>query len=391
MVLKLTTKGIEVEQYVGCRDTGTILPLSPVIKKALPDFMTEPDARNIEYATEPSVDYKGLMYEILSNRMRLRDFLSSQGDYTIIPGSCISHEFDQSFKFSDPDNPYYKIIRDRYQTSIVTASLHINFGAPDSESSLAVSNAMRLIASQVLAISASSPFHNGKVTGFKSYRWHSFPKTPKHVPIFEDLAHFIRWNEEKIAEGDMFNVRHLWCASRPNGPTRPQVLNRVELRIPDLILPACKMLGMTSYLEMRFLKFLEGYYGGGIDNEFPKILKSKDIDLVSILDENEERVAKDGFDAKIFDFITESEICIRDQIDRDYGAFKKMAGDLEISETYKILEDILDNGNFSSHMLKQHEGGKSISEILVEEALKQEDDDKKLFNEGELNSTCKKI
>lgn len=414
MSQQLTTKGIEVEQFVGCKKTGEILALSPIIKKALPQFMTEPDARNIEYATEPSVDYRGLLYELLHNRMLLRDFLQDlaknikpeeickvasheidqkkleglKPELTIIPGSCISHEFDQEFKFSDPENPYYKIIRDRYQTSIVTTSLHINFGTADSETAIWLANSMRLIASQVLAISASSPFHNGKVTGYKSYRWHNFPKTPTDVPIFSDLEHFINWNHQKVESGEMFNVRHLWTAVRPNGPTRPHVLNRVELRIPEFMFDCCQIIGLTAYLEMYFLNFLE--------NGPPKVLSQNG--LADILESNEEKVAKDGYEAKIFDWLTESEMSIKEQIMRDYDRFRDQAKNLGIQLPYNKLEPVIENGNFSEHMLRSFaeiknkdrslSDDEAIREILIKEAIKQENIDREIFQSGELVSTC---
>lgn len=415
--MQLTTKGIEVEQYVGSRRTGEILPLSPLVKKSLTDFMTEPDARNVEYATEPAVCYGDLLTELLHNRNLLREFLrkdapqmikrieefdllhlkpdfdtymdsmecneaNSENCFTVLPGSCISHKFDQEFKFSDPNNPYYKVIRDRYQTSIVTASLHINFGMPDSESALQVSNMMRLIASQALGLSASSPFHNGQITGYQSYRWHSFPKTPVYVPIFKDLGHFITWNEDKIEHGEMFNVRHLWTSVRPNGPTRPKVLNRVELRIPDLIFDYCDLLALTSYLELRVLAFLERYE----NNQVPSFLSSECFDPVSILDQNEEAVAKNGLDAKVVDWETESEITLREQLTRDYERFIPEARKLEIMDTYSKFAELLEHGNFASYMLKSLDsklGGKDdpelvdscIREILIEESIKQEEKD----------------
>lgn len=359
--------------------------LSPLITKVLTDFMTEPDARNVEYATEPSVCYKGLLFELLHNRMRLRKLLKELGpemdeDLTIIPGSCISHEFDQKFMFSDPDNPYYKIIRDRYQTSIVTTSLHLNFGVANSAEAIDLSNAVRLIASQALAISASSPFHNGKDTGYQSYRWHTFPQTPDYVPIFKDHESFIIWNEEKIKSGEMFNVRHLWCSTRANGPTRPVVLNRVEMRIPDLILNVCSILGLTTYFECRLLDWLK--------NGTPKILQTQDMDLAQVLDDNEASVAKDGFNAKIFDFETESEMLISKQIQRDYEKYTSLAKNLEVLEPYQKLDDIFENGNVASRMLKEFQAGKNIRDILIDKAIEQEEIDNQMYKEGELVANC---
>ena len=50
-----------------------------------------------------------------------------------------------------------------------------------------------------------------------------------------DHQHFITWTEAQIDAGTMHNVRHLWTSVRANGPDRPHQLNRLELRICDLI------------------------------------------------------------------------------------------------------------------------------------------------------------
>ena len=97
-------------------------------------------------------------------------------------------------------------------------------------------NLVRVEAPLFLALSASSPFLGGKVTGFHSTRWHMFPQTPQKVPFFTNHAHFITWTEKQLALQNMQNVRHFWTSVRPNGCDRPYRLNRLELRICDLII-----------------------------------------------------------------------------------------------------------------------------------------------------------
>merc|ERR1712216_298418 len=103
---------------------------------------------------------------------------------------------------------------------VVTASIHINLGISDPAH---LSPALRLVrceAALLLALSASSPFLNGQVSGAHSQRWLQFPLTPKQVPLFRDLEHFVQWTEIQLKEGLMHNVRHLWTSVRPNGPQR---------------------------------------------------------------------------------------------------------------------------------------------------------------------------
>jgi len=75
-------------------------------------------------------------------------------------------------------------------------------------------------------------------------RWDSSPK-PAYVPLFESHAHHIQWVEAQLAAGTMQNVRHLWVSVRPNGVRRPYELNRLELRICDLVTDPIALLAIA--------------------------------------------------------------------------------------------------------------------------------------------------
>ena len=120
--------------------------------------------------------------------------------------------------------------------------------------------AIRLIrceASLYLSLSASSPFLNNKLTNNHSQRWIQFPKTPSKVPFFYNHENYIKWIEENIKNGNMYNVRHFWSSIRPNGPQRPHVLNRLELRICDYVFDLDLLLAITALLELRVIYLFE--------------------------------------------------------------------------------------------------------------------------------------
>ncbi|HAG83846.1 MAG TPA: putative glutamate--cysteine ligase, partial [Cyanobacteria bacterium UBA12227] len=152
----------------------------------------------------------------------------------------------ERFYRSDPHNPYHDYIEQTYGTKVVTASVHINIGISDPEVLMRACRLVRVEAPLYLALSASSPFLDGKSTGYHSTRWSVFPKTPTHVPLFESHAHFIEWTQDQLAAGTMQNVRHLWSSVRPNGNRRPYDLNRLELRICDLIIDPIGLLAVTA-------------------------------------------------------------------------------------------------------------------------------------------------
>jgi len=188
----LLSKGFEVEMYTGTQQ-GEIVGLSDRIVRNLDCFVREPDSRNVEYTTAPYTNYERLLCALLKPRQKLRHYLSSLGDYTIIPGSTLSLGDSNRFVRSDPNNPYHAYIEQTYGTKVVTASIHINIGISDPDILIQACRLIRLEAPLYLALSASSPFVDGKITGSHSTRWQMFPKTPKHVPLFSSHKHFIQW------------------------------------------------------------------------------------------------------------------------------------------------------------------------------------------------------
>jgi predicted glutamate--cysteine ligase len=174
------TKGFEIEMYTGTPQ-GEIVGLSDKIIAALPGFMREPDSRNVEYITSPSRSYENLLCDLLRPRQILRNYLQELGNYTLIPGSTLSLGGGDRFFRSDPTNPYHDYIEQTYGTKVVTASVHINIGISDLEVLMRAYRLIRLEAPLFLALSASSPFLDGKVTGYHSTRWGLFPQTPTHV------------------------------------------------------------------------------------------------------------------------------------------------------------------------------------------------------------------
>ncbi|MEL7512566.1 MAG: glutamate--cysteine ligase, partial [Cyanobacteria bacterium J06554_3] len=293
----LLSKGFEVEMYTGT-PAGEVVGFSDKIVATLEGFVREPDKRNVEYTTAPFCRYEHLLCELLQPRVRLRSYLKSLGNYTIIPGSTLPLGGADTFHRSDPKNPYHTYIEQTYGTDVVTASIHINIGLSDPEQLMRACRLIRLEAPLYLALTASSPFFDGKITGFHSTRWQLFPQTPTHVPLFESHLHHIRWVEEQLANGNMQSVRHLWSSVRPNGDRRPYNLNRLELRICDLVSDPLHLLAITALLEARLQQMLETPALDPLEcSLIPESNRSKD--LLAIALSNEKAAAKDSLSAQL--------------------------------------------------------------------------------------------
>lgn len=364
----LLSKGVEVEMYTGTT-TGEVVGFSDKIVRDLEGFVREPDSRNVEYTTAPLCSYDRLLCAILKPRQLLRKYLK-QDNYTIIPGSTLALGNSDRFYRSDPDNPYHTFIEQTYGTKVVTASIHINIGISDPDILMRACRLIRLEAPLYLALSASSPFLDNQVTGYHSTRWQMFPKTPQEVPLFTSHRHFIDWTEAQLHLGTMRNVRHLWSSVRPNGDHRPYLLNRLELRICDLMVDPVQMLGVIALLEARLSQLIDN---PELD---PLILSSLSVpEMLKLTDSNEQKVAENSLEAQLTHWQNGQTIVAREWIEQLYQEVYPLAKKRGFSCFLSPVKQILHQGNQAQQWLKQYAEGLSISEIMtlaIETMAKQE-------------------
>ena len=358
----LLLKGFEVELFTG-RPDGTVVGCSPAAAAALDGFVTEPDHRNLEYITAPHASYQRQLELLLEPRRQLRAWLGQQG-LTILPGSTLSLGDSSRFERSNPDNPYHDYIETTYGTQVVTASVHINLGLTDMGALFAACRLVRCEAALLLALSASSPFLDGVATGAHSQRWLQFPLTPPQVPLFRSHSHYIAWVEEQLASGAMQNVRHLWTSVRPNGDNRPHGLNRLELRICDLITDPTLLLAITAYCELRIQQLL-----ADPASHDPLIASQLTADeLASLADANDRAAARSSLQANLHDWRTGAPIQAADWIRRDLASLAPLAEQLNLAGTLAPLDAVLGGGNQAMRWLQREGEGLPIAAIVAASA-----------------------
>ncbi len=354
-------KGFEIELYTGTPQ-GEIVGLADQIVPALPGFVWEPDRRNVEYTTPPRQRYERLLCDLVQPRQRLRQYLHRLGNYTLIPGSTLALGDSTVFLRSDPGNPYHQYIQEHYGTRVVTASVHINIGIDEPETLMRACRLVRVEAPLYLALSASSPWLDGQTTGWHSTRWQQFPLTPPHVPLFLSHRHFIQWTETQLQAGSMQNVRHLWSSVRPNGNRRPYDLNRLELRICDLVSDPVHLLAITALLEARLCQLLrdptlDPLYG----HPYPRV-RAEELRVLS--DINAQKAAHQSLDSVLTHWHSGRNIRARDWIGELWEQVTPIAKQSGFSCFLSPLDTILSQGNEAQGWLAELHRGQSLAEVL---------------------------
>ena len=358
----LLLKGFEVEMYTGRAD-GTVVGCAAEAARELTGFVTEPDHRNLEYITPPDASYGRQLELLLEPRQRLRRWLQPRG-LTLLPGSTLATGGSDRFERSDPSNPYHAHIEQTYGTRVVTASVHINFGLAAMEPLFAGLRLLRCEGALLLALSASSPFLDGQATGAHSQRWLQFPLTPPRVPLFLNHPHYVRWVEEQLSAGSMHNVRHLWTSVRPNGDDRPHDLNRIEVRICDLIADPLELLAVAAFAELRLLQLLAD--PGRFDPLLASTLAPEE--LAELADANDRAAARSSLEAELRHWKSGAPILARDWIRAELEEMAPLAGSLGLGNLLPCLEMLLTRGNTAMRWLALQRTGQPVGEIVAAEA-----------------------
>tara|TARA_B100000029_G_scaffold230834_2_gene228347 strand:+ start:1293 stop:2435 length:1143 start_codon:yes stop_codon:yes gene_type:complete len=366
MSRELLLKGFEVELFTGL-PTGEHVGVSPEVVSNFSEFVTEPDKRNLEYITDPFRQYGFLKDALLSPRARLREWLSSRR-LTLFPASTLSLGDSQRFERSDLLNSYHNLIEATYGTKVVTTSIHINLGIQDLPLLFSAIRLVRCEAALLLALSASSPFLDGHPTGAHSQRWLQFPLTPQKVPLFSNHDHYVHWIEEQLSTGRMWNERHLWTSVRPNGPSRPYELNRLELRICDCITNCDLLLAITALIELRLFQLFDN------PNQLDPLQASRlsANELANLCDMNDVAAAKNSLNASLSNWVDGEPILCRDWIYKLLEDVMPIAKDMNMTHLFKPIHSVLDHGNQAMQWLHRYSSGQSVEEIVQKSILEME-------------------
>jgi len=363
-------KGFEVELFTG--SSNSHIGVSTDVEEKFPNFVKEPDKRNVEYITTPERDYKFLYEKLITPRKNLRQWLNNKG-LTIIPSSTLCFKHDIEFQRSDINNAYHQFIQDNYGISVATSSVHINIGIDDLDKLFAAIRLIRSEAALYLSISASSPFLNNKITGNHSQRWIQFPKTPSKVPFFVNHKCYIDWIKQNIANKNMQNIRHFWSSIRPNGPQRPLILDRLELRICDFVQDIKLLLGITAMLELRILNLFEN-----LQTLDPMTSSIFSIDeLIEICDQNEMIAAKDSLNSELIHWQDGKKVICREWIENLLSDLSPTAEKFNMQHLLKPVYKVLEEGNQSMKWINQYHKGLSIEQIInisIDDMIKREEE-----------------
>jgi len=194
------TVGVEEEYQLIDAQTGELRSLARYVIAGdwADDIKPEMQQHTIEVETRVCSGTHCVRDDLARLRFQAAVAAEAQGLRILAAGT---HPFSSAVGHAFTAQDVYQEIRREYRELAETQAIfgmHVHVGVPEGIDRVKVANVARLYLPYLLACSASSPFHEGRDTGYASFRsliWRRWPRTGA-PPRFESAAEFellLRW------------------------------------------------------------------------------------------------------------------------------------------------------------------------------------------------------
>ena len=233
--------------------------------------------------------------------------------------------------------------------------LHIHAAVDNPEKAIQVVDGVSLHAAEFLALSANSPFWQGKPTGLSSCRqmiFSALPRTgmPPRLQSYEEYAEIVG---ELEASGCIPDYTRIWWDVRPH----PR-LGTVELRICDAVTRVEDAVALAAYFQALVKLLCEQVESGARARSFHRILTT----------ENKWLAARHGLRAELIDLARGHgrRIPVSELIRRTLRELEPHARELRSERELEGIAEILARGNGADAQLRLWEAGANPAAIVRE-------------------------
>jgi carboxylate-amine ligase len=257
--------------------------------------------------------------------------------------------------------------RDRYRNLVdqlqyvarreLIFGLHIHVAVDDPEKAIHVTSALLLHLSELLALSASSPFWRGEATGLASSRQMVFAAFPRSgpPPRFRDYADYAEVVGQLEKTGCIADYTHIWWDIR----LHPR-FGTIEVRVMDAVPRVEDTTALAAYIQGLVKLYSDRYEAGGELPSYHRILTT----------ENKWLAARYGLEAPVMDLVTgrRNRVPVAQLVRRALREIEPHARELGSDRELEGIHDILERGNGADRQLRVFNANRDIVEVVSEVA-----------------------
>jgi len=233
--------------------------------------------------------------------------------------------------------------------------LHIHVAVDEAEKAVQIVNGLLAHLSQLLALSASSPFWRGEPTGLASSRQMVFAAFPRSgpPPRFRDYADYAEVVGQLEKTGCIADYTHIWWDIR----LHPR-FGTVEIRVCDAVTRGEDAVALAAYCQSLVKLYSERYAVGAEIPSYHRILTT----------ENKWLAARYGLEAPVMDLATgrRNRVPVAQLVRRTLRELEPHARELGCERELEGIGEIVAKGNGSDRQRRIWSAKRDIVEVVRE-------------------------
>ncbi len=228
--------------------------------------------------------------------------------------------------------------------------LHVHVGMETREMANHIANSTRYFLPHIYALSTNSPFWEGRLTGYKSFRTKVFDKFPRTgIPeAFESIEAYDRYVKLLIKTNCIDNAKKIWWDLRVH-----PFFNTVEFRICDVPLTVDETIAITAMFQAICARIY--------------MLRSKNLNFIQyprpLINENKWRASRYGIDGHLIDFGKEEEVNTRALIYELLDFVDPVLDHLGSRHRIAYVHKILEQGTGADRQLAVYEQTRNLVSV----------------------------
>ncbi|HRE52093.1 MAG TPA: carboxylate-amine ligase [Flavitalea sp.] len=276
------------------------------------------------------------------------------GGLNLIVGAAGTHPFSHWERQLITDHIRYSSIINELQEaarSNLIFGLHVHVGMESREMANHIANSTRYFLPHIYALSANSPFWEGRSTGYKSYRSKVFDKFPRTgIPeTFESIEAYDNFVKLLVKTNCIDDAKKIWWDLRVH-----PFFNTVEFRICDVPMTVEETIAIAALFQAVCAKIYK--------------LHSQNLNFIqysrALINENKWRASRYGIDGQLVDFGKEKEVDTRALITELLNFVDDVVDGLGSRRAINHVDKILLNGTGADRQLKVFEETKSLTAVV---------------------------
>jgi carboxylate-amine ligase len=315
----------------------------------------------VEVATNVAGSVGEAVDDLRDLRRRLR---AAAGEWNAVIASAGTHPFSRYEHQEVTDEPRYQDLIESMRWVAereLIFGLHVHVGLDSPDKAIACANGLRTYLPELLALSANSPFWQGRATGLASTRVKVFEPFPRAglPPAFGSYEEFELLVERGIKTNSFEDYTYIWWDLRPH----PR-LGTIELRICDA---QTRMDSVAAIVALT--QCLVATLAAGFDRGEPP-----PTEPITLIAENKWRAARYGLEAQLIDFATDTERAAPDAVRELVERSRPLAEELGCDAELDLVEGLLERGTGAEEQLAIYEETESllaVAEWLAAETVRE--------------------